>query len=246
MAGTARGPARKLRPKAVIDKVVNGVVVERTVVLRGNKKTRRARAVDVDSAAHALARGHLLTSEASPLPTDLTMGGKLVDATDGYRVTTRNRKKSAILKLKRPLAHHLKGDVETHVYAGGRVRRLKKLPDLAGDATAAAPAPKQATTPKAPVARRSSVDTQIDLVDDLGNPTGIQRRARLRFYPGDTSRVVVEVAGAQPMWVEREHLATDLKRARGNVNEHIMINGLAGEVFRFTADEVASLIGDED
>jgi hypothetical protein len=125
-ARPARGPKKKMKVTAVVDKTVDGVVVERKLFLRSGGSARRGKAVSLENQAKALSKGTVVSDRAAPLPASLTDGGRLVEEGGSYRERTHGDRRSAIITLVRPGARHFSGPEAKVVYAGGRARVVQK------------------------------------------------------------------------------------------------------------------------
>jgi hypothetical protein len=125
-ARPARTKPKKMKVTTVVDKTVDGVVVERKLFLRSGGSKRRGKAVSLENQAKALSRGRVVSDRAAPLPASVTDGGRLVEKKGSYRERTRGDRRSAIITLVRPGARHFSGPEAKVVYSGGRARKVQR------------------------------------------------------------------------------------------------------------------------
>jgi hypothetical protein len=120
-ARPARGKA-KMKVTTVVDKTVDGVVVERKIFLRKGGGKRKGRAVTLEKKAKALGSGTLVTDVPAEMPSSMTLKGRLIEKEGSYR----ERNGSAVITLVRPGAHHVSGEQGKRVYSGGRMRKVTR------------------------------------------------------------------------------------------------------------------------
>ncbi len=119
-------PKKKMKVTAVVDKTVDGVVVERKLFLRSGGATRKGRKVSLEAKARALGKGNLVSDRKAAKPASLTDGGRLVEKAGSYRERRDGARRSAVITLVRPGARHFSGPEAKLVYSGKRVRRVQK------------------------------------------------------------------------------------------------------------------------
>ena len=120
----ARGKPKRMKVTTVVDKTVDGVVVERKLFLRSGGSKRKAKKLSVEAHAKALGKGSLVSDRKAPLPASLTDGGRLVEKASSYRERLVGARRSAVITLVRPGARHFSGPEAKVVYAGGRARKV--------------------------------------------------------------------------------------------------------------------------
>jgi hypothetical protein len=124
-AGNGARPARrtgKMKVSTVVDKTVDGVVVERKLFLRKGGSKRKAKEVTLESKAKGLERGLIISDQESAMPSSMTLKGRLIEKEGSYR----EHAGGAVITLVRPGAHHLSGEQGKRVYSGGRVRKVTR------------------------------------------------------------------------------------------------------------------------
>jgi len=125
-SGRSRPKSKRMKVTTVVDKTVDGVVVERKVFLRRGGSTRKAKKLSLESQANALGKGNLVSDQAAPIPASLTDKGRLIEKEGSYRERVVGARRSAVITLVRPGARHFSGPEAKVVYAGGRARRVTK------------------------------------------------------------------------------------------------------------------------
>ena len=198
-AVAGRQPARV---RAVVDEVVGGKVVRRTVVT-GPRRARQKRPVTFERERAAAAKGWSVTDRRAAPPRDLRLGGRLEET--GAR---RQKGGQTILTFTRPGARHLTGEREIRVYSRGRLTTSKKLQSRAE---------KKMRDPGTAVAGggrgtgkvvRSTIAVEILSGEDWVGYAGMA----FRYEPSDPFAVHVEVPG-KPDWVfDRDLLADAFRR----------------------------------
>jgi hypothetical protein len=124
-AGDGARPARrsgKMKVSTVVDKTVDGVVVERKIFLRRGGGKRKGRAVSLEKKVKALESGTIVTDVPAEMPSSMTLKGRLIEKEGSYR----ERKNGAVITLVRPGARHISGDEGKRVYSGGRMRKVTR------------------------------------------------------------------------------------------------------------------------
>ena len=138
---------KRLKLTTVVDKTVDGVVVERKLFMRSGGSTRKAKKLSVEAHARGLGKGNLISDRKSPLPPSLTEKGRLVEKAGSYRERVVGARRAAVITLVRPGARHFSGPEAKIVYAGGRVRKVEKTRKAArGGARTAMTRPERSET----------------------------------------------------------------------------------------------------
>lgn len=122
---------KRMKLTTVVDKTVDGVVVERKLFMRSGGSTRKAKKLSLEAHAKGLGKGNLISDRKAPLPPSLTDTGRLVEKAGSYRERVLGARRAAVITLVRPGARHFSGPEAKIVYAGGRVRKVEKTRKVA-------------------------------------------------------------------------------------------------------------------
>jgi hypothetical protein len=131
-------PKKKMKVTTVVDKTVDGVVVERKLFLRSGGSKRKGRKVTLEAKVRALGKEKLVSDRKASKPASLTDGGRLVEQAGSYRERRDGARRSAVITLVRPGARHFSGPEAKVVYSGKRVRTVQKTRKVGGGSAAAA------------------------------------------------------------------------------------------------------------
>jgi hypothetical protein len=112
--------AKRMKLTSVVDKTVDGVVVERKLFMRSGGSKRKAKELTIEGAVRAMTHGKKVSDRAAPIPPSLTEKGRLVEKAGSYRERVVGARRSAVITLVRPGARHFTGPEAKIVYRGGR------------------------------------------------------------------------------------------------------------------------------